>query len=126
LYEDSDQPQSIPAVIPPEGYELVYWETSKGTLGANAQLTFGEMESIVTFDEKGEATITYTPVFEEIAEDRTIYVEFDLTGTEAKWSDSSTITTLFLPLYEDSDQPQSIPAVIPPEGYELVYWETSK
>src|SRR5699024_11501496 len=74
LYEDSDQPQSIPAVIPPEGYELVYWETSKGTLGANAQLTFGEMESIVTFDEKGEATITYTPVFEEIAEDRTIYV----------------------------------------------------
>ncbi|OUP47006.1 hypothetical protein, partial [Pseudoflavonifractor sp. An184] len=106
--------------------ELVYWETSKGTLGANAQLTFGEMESIVTFDEKGEATITYTPVFEEIAEDRTIYVEFDLTGTEAKWSDSSTMNSKLVPLYEDSDQPQSIPAVIPPEGYELVYWETSK
>ena len=219
LYEDSDQPQSIPAVIPPEGYELVYWETSKGTLGANAQLTFGEMESIVTFDEKGEATITYTPVFEEIAveepdpaeqiihvsylidggkaigtEDlkadgalsnmpteydgkeiegwrfnnpaadpytgeytfnalaelidswsddgeawlsfyaifaeesanRTIYVEFDLTGTEAKWSDGSTMNSKLVPLYEDSDQPQSIPAVTPPEGYELVYWETSK
>ncbi len=219
LYEDSDQPQSIPAVIPPEGYELVYWETSKGTLGANAQLTFGEMESIVTFDEKGEATITYTPVFEEIAveepdpaeqiihvsylidggkaigtEDlnadgalsnmpteydgkeiegwrfnnpaadpytgeytfnalaelidswsddgeawlsfyaifaeesanRTIYVEFDLTGTEAKWSDGSTMNSKPVPLYENSDQPQGIPAVTPPEGYELVYWETSK
>ena len=80
----------------------------------------------MTFDEKGEATITYTPVFEEIAEDRTIYVEFDLTGTEAKWSDSSTMNSKLVPLYEDSDQPQSIPAVIPPEGYELVYWETSK
>ena len=76
LYEDSDQPQSIPAVIPPEGYELVYWETSKGTLGANAQLTFGEMESIVTFDEKGEATITYTPVFEKVTKELTVnYVD---------------------------------------------------
>ena len=124
LYEKTaDKQESVPTVIPPEDYyALAYWTSSIGSLGENVeQISYNYLveNGLVVFNEFGEATIEYTPVFEP----KKINVIFDISQADCAWLyDSPELTQEFQVTVES--RAETIPEVVPTvEGMEFVAWQ---
>ncbi len=121
LYEKTaDKQESVPTVIPPEDYyALAYWTSGNVTLGSNAAISYDEMQSIVTFDDNGEAEIVFTPVFEP----KKINVIFDISQADCAWLYDSPYDTQEFQVTVES-RAETIPEVVPTvEGMEFVAWQ---